>query len=209
MDEVLGRDPGAFLLAFEPLLDKYAVLLARGTTRYHGTKADRAVPIGHHHQRGVVLPLAVSATGGVHNFSVQAIAGCSSLSQVNRHAGWGSWCQRQLEMRLVPSITLAAALHLTGDLPVRELKIDAQGVDFELVRGTKPALLRRRVARIELEVRASDCNPLYNGQAGCDDVVDYMRQIGYANTSRCPSKYWFNKWEYVQCERRLVFKRFW
>ena len=76
LDDVLTSRRGAFLLAFEPLLDKYAVLLARGTTRYHGTKADRAVPLAHHHERGIVLPLAVSATASVHNFSVASIAGC-------------------------------------------------------------------------------------------------------------------------------------
>jgi len=207
LDDELGRRQDGFLIAFEPLLDKYAVLLARGTTRYHGTKADRAVPLAHHHQRGVVLPLAVSASGGVHNFSVGSIAGCSSLRHVNAQAGWGHWCRRQLEWRLVPSITLTAALLLSGSLPVRQIKIDAQGVDFDLIRSTAPALLRERVQSIELETRASDCNPLYEGQAGCDDVVIFMRSIGFANTSRCPSKYWFNKWEYVQCERRLVFDR--
>ena len=208
LDETLGNRPGAFLISFEPLLDKYAVLLSRGTTRYHGKKADRAVPLAHHHERGVVLPLAVAAVPGMHNFSVAAIAGCSSLSALNTNAGWAPWCRRQIEARWVPSITLAAALHMSGShLPVRELKIDAQGVDFELIRSTPPAMLRKRVERIELEVRASDCSPLYIGQRGCDDVVLYMHSIGFANTTRCPSKYWFNRFEYVQCERRLTFKR--
>lgn len=53
--------------------------------------------------------------------------------------------------------------------------LSTQGVDFELVRSTRPALLRKRVANIELEVRASDCEPLYEGQAGCDDVVQCTR----------------------------------
>ena len=64
-EERLDRpaDATAFLLSFEPLLDKYAVLLHRGTTRYHGGKGDMAVPLAHHHRRGVVLPLGVSAHG--------------------------------------------------------------------------------------------------------------------------------------------------
>ena len=207
LDDVLGQRPRAFLIAFEPLLDKYAVLLARGTKRYHGTKADRSVPLAHHHERGVVLPLAVAGTAGMHNFSVASIAGCSSLSTVNVHAGWAPWCRRQIESRLVPSITLSAALRLSGALPVRELKIDAQGVDFAIVQSARPALLRRKVESIELEVRASDCQPLYHGQAGCDEVVAYMASIGFHNSTRCPSKYWHNPFEYVRCERRLVFKR--
>ena len=48
-DEVLPSQPTTFLISFEPLLDKYAVLLARGTRRYHGGQgADKAVPLAHH-----------------------------------------------------------------------------------------------------------------------------------------------------------------
>ena len=76
LDQHRGR---GFLISFEPLLDKYAVLLARGNTRYHGMHGDMAVPLAHHHQHGVVLPLAVSPTGGAFNITVHEHAGCSSL----------------------------------------------------------------------------------------------------------------------------------
>ena len=72
----------AFVLTFEPLLDKYAVLLARGTKRFHGAGSlDQAVPLAHHHQRGVVLPIAVSPAHGsrMATINVSRIAGCSSL----------------------------------------------------------------------------------------------------------------------------------
>ena len=46
-EQALDMDPSAFLLSFEPLLDKYAVLAARGTVRYHGRGHDKAVPLGH------------------------------------------------------------------------------------------------------------------------------------------------------------------
>ena len=60
-DGSLERAPDAFLLAFEPLLDKYATLLARGGPRFNGRGVvDRAVPLGHHHPRAVVLPIAVA-----------------------------------------------------------------------------------------------------------------------------------------------------
>ena len=61
LDDKLDQDyRDAFLLSFEPLMDKYAVLASRGTRRM-AKGADRAVPVGHHHTRGVVLPIAVSA----------------------------------------------------------------------------------------------------------------------------------------------------
>ena len=112
----LDRHPFGFLIAFEPLLDKYAVLLARGTQRYHGKMHDLAVPLGHHHQRGVVLPLAVSAEGGAANFTVHKRAGCSSLLEAQKAttAGWGKLCEPVLERRTLESIPLARAIELAG-----------------------------------------------------------------------------------------------
>ena len=180
-EEVLPKEPRAFLIAFEPLLDKYAVLLARGTARYHGSDArDRSVPLAHHHKRGVVLPLAVSPSGGMLPFYVSDVAGCSSMLPRNSSAdSWAPHCAPQLEMRLVPSISLSAALRLTGQLSVHHLKIDAQGVDFAIIRRTDPRLLRAKVGFIAMEVIASDCPPLYVGQERCDEVVSYLRSIGY------------------------------
>ena len=67
-DGSLEKDPEAFLISFEPLLDKYATLLARGGPRHNGRGVlDRAVPLGHHHPRGIVLPIAISHTATQHN----------------------------------------------------------------------------------------------------------------------------------------------
>lgn len=184
-DERLPYDKSAFLIAFEPLLDKYAVLLARGTPRYHHVGGgDRAVPLGHHHQRGVVLPLAVSAKGGPVRFTVSNVAGCSSMLSLNRSTAWGRHCLSEVEERVVPSITLADALALAGEQPIRMLKIDAQGVDLQMVRETPPALLRSKVASIQMETIASDCHPLYIGQDRCHTTVGYMRSIGYDPAAR-------------------------
>ena len=142
-DGRLPSEPHAFLLAFEPLMDKYAVLLARGTTRQWKKVRDRTVPLGHHHARGIIIPLAVSPNGGPVDFNVQRVAGCSSLARLNRHAWWAPWCHRELEKRVVPSITLETAIGLIPPhLPIHTLKIDAQGVDFRLLRSAPPALLR-------------------------------------------------------------------
>ena len=177
-DPIFTEDAASFLISFEPLVDKYAVLLGRGTARFHGRTTDRSVPLGHHHARGVVLPFALSPRGGPTSFHVSKIAGCSSyLDRTDR--SWAA-CSNVREQRTVPSITLADALGLAGSLPVRYLRLDAQGADYALIRATDPGLLRTRVERISMEIVASDCRPLYAGQARCDEVVQYMRSIGFA-----------------------------
>jgi hypothetical protein len=65
--QVLPREPSAFLISFEPLLDKFAVLTARGPARFHGGGGggggagssggvNRAVPLGYYHPRAVRQP---------------------------------------------------------------------------------------------------------------------------------------------------------
>ena len=126
-EQMLGTQEDGFLVSFEPQLDKFAVLLARGTTRAHGQRKDRSVQLGHHHDRGIVLPLAVSPHGGPMEFHVQHVSGCSSLLRLNPRATWAPWCNTAMEVRQVPSITLASALSLVpAHLPISFLKVDAQ-----------------------------------------------------------------------------------
>lgn len=183
--------PNSFLLSFEPLVDKYALLLAKGTRRFVGHKRDAGVPLGRHHQRGIVLPLAVSPAGGAINFTVSRVAGCSSMAQIHPNSryksvlrGWGLNCEEGLERRIVPSITLEQALRLTGELPVLRLKIDAQGVDLQLVRSVPPAYFTRRVETVELEFASDACKdkPLYVGQASASEVSAYLASLGYSKT---------------------------
>ena len=99
----------SFLLSFEPLVDKYALLLAKGTKRFVGSKKDIAVPLGRHHKRGVVLPFAVSPAGGDINFTVSAVSGCSSMAQIHPQSRyknilrtWGLKCDEAFEKRIQP-----------------------------------------------------------------------------------------------------------
>lgn len=202
-DTEIDKHPGGFLISFEPLLDKYAVLLARGTRRYHGTHHDMAVPLGHHHQRGVVLPLAVSPHGGVLNFTVHRRAGCSSMFKANTTATstWGALCRDVLEERRLESVSIVQAIRLAGPLPIRHIKIDAQGVDFKLIKAledARPGLLMARVASVQMETRTRQCAPLYEGQETCDDVLVYMTRLGYASNHDCPLT---PNW----CERTMQF----
>lgn len=179
-DELDSKYRDAFLLSFEPLMDKYAVLAARGAKRV-GVRADRGIPLGHHHRRGVVLPLAVSAEGGEATIKVHRWAGCSSLRELNKDANHTRLCQEgEVERRRVPSITLEHALSLIPpQLPIKFLKLDAQGLDFDLLKAVPPHYLHRRVQYIELETISAKCDPIYIGQARCDEAGSYMRRIGY------------------------------
>jgi hypothetical protein len=111
MDELwLPKHADGFLVSFEPALDKYAVLLARGTEREHKRTRDRSVRLGAHHARGLVLPLAVTPSGGNAQFNVQRVAGCNSVLPMSRKAWWAPWCSKSLETRTVPSISLRTAI---------------------------------------------------------------------------------------------------
>ena len=73
--ELLPQRPDAFLITFEPLLDKYAALLARNS------RPDTRATLGAHHPRGLVLPFAVSGEhNGVRAFKISGRTdGCASL----------------------------------------------------------------------------------------------------------------------------------
>ena len=197
----------AFLVSFEPLLDKYAVLLARGTQRYHGTQHDMAVPLAHHHRHGVVLPLAVSPAGGPVNITVHKRAGCSSLLRANRTATatWGGLCRNILESRRVESVSLREAMRLAGppSMPIRHLKIDAQGVDLRLIKALEreaPGLLYQRVNSVQIETRTAQCAPLYEGQETCDEALTFMTLLCFRSNHECPK---VRGW----CERTMQFYR--
>ena len=106
MDEQeLPSYPHSFLVSFEPLLDKYALLLAKGHRHFAGGVRDvGGIPLGHHHPRGVALPLAVSPNGGPVNFTVSQVAGCSSMARVDPANSFANKaCKSAVETRRVAS----------------------------------------------------------------------------------------------------------
>ena len=62
---------------------------------------------------------------------------------------------------------------------VRHLKLDAQGADLSLIQATSAEVLRAKVQAITMEVVFDDCEPLYEGQPQCTQVLGYMLGIGY------------------------------
>jgi hypothetical protein len=193
---------------------RYARLLERGNIRYNRQQVDRATPLGHHHARGVVLPLAVSARAKpkLATFNVSRIAGCSSLLRFNEKTSWGRECfsylrdegarkagaSSMLEMRMVPTISMDQALSLApAALPIELLKLDTQGMDLKLLRSASKANLAR-VAAIELEVVKSGCTTLYIGQETHHDVDAFLQEQGFKLQS------W--KWD-LRCEGTGFFRR--
>ena len=76
---------------------------------------------------------------------------------------WAQFCGAKQEVREVDSITLEQAFGLLPQsLPVRFMKVDTQGMDFRLVNSASRATIRRAES-FEIEVRATNCEPLYEG----------------------------------------------
>jgi hypothetical protein len=178
--ELLPHFPAGFLVGCEPLLDKFA----KGLSRYSGPGTDKFVELGHHHKRGILLPLAVGPTsaarGEAQDFHVHADAGCSSLHHLNRRRDrhqFGQWCKGVQETRRVWVVPLCLMLDLIGR-PLDYLKIDSQGADLAILQSGGPQLASR-VRLVSLEVVADECEPLYDGQPQCSQVVAAVRALGF------------------------------
>ena len=195
MDETFARRPAEWkdtlLLSFEPLVDKWATLFARGRTRF-GILPDPfdAWPLGRHAPNGVVLPLAIAAESGMRNISVSHTAGCSSLAPFNPlyrpKSKVGYRCIGTRERRVVEAITLDMAVSLVPPgLPI-EIKIDAQGIDLQVLMAASAQTLSR-VRKISTEVTSDSdaCTPLYVGQPRCSTVLREMRRNGFSGA--CPA----------------------
>ena len=179
--QLLPRHPHAFLVAFEPLVDKWALLMARNV------RARVVGKLGWHNERGVILPFAISDHEGVVPFYVSPRDGCSSLRRTHtpQRGGWARngfvtrSCAKTVQTRLVPSITLRRVLEswLPG-WQVARLKIDAQGVDLSLLTAAGASLLRR-VTEVSLETKSDHCDGLYEGQPNCSTVVRSLAELGF------------------------------
>ena len=202
--ELLPAHPDGYLVTCEPLLDKYARALSRRAPQ--SEVFDLHEPLGQHHSRGLILPIAISPrppaasrseaappevatlSGGAQTLKVGGSAGCSSLMEVHRGrrrqgASFGDWCNPIAEQRRVWSEPLEAVLQWVGR-NVDFLKVDAQGLDLEVVRsgGARLAAVRR----VSMEVVSDDCVPVYLQQPRCSEVVAAMAQLGYRPVSATP-----------------------
>ena len=180
-DELLPKYPTSFLVSFEPLLDKFAVNLAKGTKRFHGNKKDAAVPLGFHHRRGIILPLAVTEKGGPVTFHVSKVAGCSSVLPMNKKTTWGRFCLNALENRTVDSVSFDTLISLLPNLPIDVMKVDMQGLDGLFVTSLPDSILAR-TEKVIFEATSPACTALYIGQITCDKVENFLKSKGFSGT---------------------------
>ena len=204
-----ANEAAMLLLSFEPLVDKWATLLARGRKRFSLLDPFDLWPLGRHLQNGVVLPFAGASEAGLRNISVSSTAGCSSLAPFNpdyktkRQVGRN--CVSVREKRVVQTVTLDDAVGLVPMHARIHLKVDAQGLDTSLITATSPATLAR-VDLVSMEVRSDECPVLYAGQPKCSTTTKEMDRIGLVNTNRCEDVGRMNR-NYA-CEAQIsTFKR--
>jgi len=164
-----------FVLSFEPLLDKYAANLAARS------KAVMRASLGHHHRRGIVLPLAIGPHEGMQELMVSDIDGCSSLLNFSRGgADKGKatrpGCSVARERRLVPTVTLRTALGwLPPESSVDFLKSDIQGMDLAAIESAGDQI--HRLNRVQMEVALG--YHFNEGSPTCAEVLKKMEVLGF------------------------------
>ena len=198
--EILPRLPDAFLVTAEPLIEKYSRALGR--RRESRRVMDSLEPLGQHHDRGFILPFAVApvpGNGELRDLNVGGNSGCASLLTPDRkrHRGgksFGSWCDESGESdnsikdsrsgaRSVWTVPLRQMLEWI-DRPVEFLKIDAQGMDLDIV--TSGGSMLHLLQRVLLEVISDDCKPVYLNQPRCSEVIARMGSLGFKPLTPIP-----------------------
>ena len=174
--ELLASSANWFAVSLEPLVDKYARGLARRPSRKDAFQA-----LGHHHDRGIILPFAVAnvpRAGAPLTLNVGANSGCSSTLPVDLKSNRLKWCRKVMEAREVPAVPLETVLEWIGPRRVDFVKVDAQGVDLSVMESARSRI--SQIERFQLEVIADDCDGLYTGQPKCSAVVARAAELGFA-----------------------------
>ena len=163
---------------------------------------DSLEPLGQHHDRGFILPFAVAPVAGngeLRDLNVGGNSGCASLLTPDRkrhHGGnsFGIWCDESGQSdkslsdsrsgsRSVWTVSLRQILEWI-DRPVEFSKIDAQGMDLEIV--TSGGSMLHLLERVLLEVVSDDCKPVYVKQPRCSEVVERMGKLGFKPLTPIP-----------------------
>ena len=155
-----AADPSLLVYAFEPNL--------RAASRIMGRLRNY-----------VVLPIAVAERDGSAELHLNAYEQSSSLLPADQ-AGMKSWITEQ-EFKVtgtvtVPTMRLDTFLNEAGVESVDYLKIDAQGLDLEVVKSAGDRI--RDVAKVQLEATTVSYRQ-YEGAPGKSVVVEYMKSMGF------------------------------
>src|SRR5216684_313594 len=153
-------DPSLLVYAFEPNL--HAASRIMGRLRNY-----------------VVLPIAIAERDGSAELQLNAYEQSSSLLPADE-AGVKSWVTEQ-EFKVVGSVTvptmrLDTFMDGAGIESVDYLKIDAQGLDLEVVKSAGDRLVD--VARVQLEATTGAYRQ-YEGAPGKSVIIEFMESKGF------------------------------
>lgn len=127
----------------------------------------------------VVLPIAIAERDGSAELHLNVYEAASSLLPVDR-AGIKSWVSEQpfevVGSTTVPTMRLDTFMNGAGIESVAFLKVDAQGLDLEVVRSAGDRL--RDVAKVQLEATTSPYRQ-YEGAPGKSAIVEFMESRGF------------------------------
>jgi FkbM family methyltransferase len=155
-----AADPSLLVYAFEPNL--------RAASRIMGRLRNY-----------VVLPIAIAESDGTAELQLNAYEQSSSLLPADE-AGVKSWRSEQ-EFKVIGSVTVPTMRLETfmigaGIEFVDFLKIDAQGLDLEVVKSAGDRI--RDVAKVQLEATTVSYRQ-YEGAPGKSVVIEYMESMGF------------------------------
>ena len=130
----------------------------------------------------VVLPIAIAERDGSAELHLTAYEQSSSLLPVDE-VGIKSWVS-EVEFKVVgsatvPTMRLDTFMNGAGIESVDFLKIDAQGLDLEVVKSAGDRL--RDVSKVQLEATTSSYRQ-YEGAPGKSVIVEYMESKGFRLT---------------------------
>jgi FkbM family methyltransferase len=127
-----------------------------------------------------VVPLAVTEKDGSSDLNINSYADASSLLPLDDQGvrSWaGAQVLRTIEKVTVGTIRLDTFLNLAGIQSVDYLKIDAQGMDLEVVKSAGNRL--KDIHRICLECDVTS-HPLYRGASTKSETVEFLDSRGFA-----------------------------
>jgi FkbM family methyltransferase len=127
----------------------------------------------------VVLPIAIAERDGSAELHVNAYEQSSSLLPADQ-SGIESWVSEQkfkvIGSATVPTMRLDTFMEGAGIKRVDYLKIDAQGLDLEVVKSAGDRL--RDVAKVQLEATMVPYRQ-YEGVPDRSEIVEYMESKGF------------------------------
>ena len=127
----------------------------------------------------VVLPIAIAERDGSAELQLNAYEQSSSLLPADKE-GVKRWITEQefkvVGTAIVPTMRLDTFMNEAGIKSVDYLKIDAQGLDLEVVKSAGDRL--RDVAKVQLEATTASYRQ-YEGAPDKSVIIEYMESKGF------------------------------